>query len=54
MESITVYAAAPHGLEFTTLAALGISLAVVGMIVWHVVGRMRWFREDDPLGHSDP
>ncbi|HEY2590687.1 MAG TPA: hypothetical protein VGI35_03765 [Steroidobacteraceae bacterium] len=44
MQSVTVYAAAPHGLEFTTLAALGISVAVVALVVWHVVVRMRTFR----------
>lgn len=52
MQSITVYAAAPHGLEFTTLFGLGITVAVVVMVVWHVVTRMRSFRQDDQLGHS--
>jgi hypothetical protein len=51
MQSVTVYAAAPHGLEFTTLAAIGITVAVVGVIVWHVVVRMRAFRQHDQVGH---
>ena len=52
MQSVTIYAAAPHGIEFTTLAAVGITVAVVGMIIWHVVVRMRVFRHGDQLGHS--
>ncbi|HXS27562.1 MAG TPA: hypothetical protein VN730_07855 [Steroidobacteraceae bacterium] len=51
MQSITVYAPAPHGFEFTTLAAFGITALVIGMVVWHVVARMRAFRQNDQLGH---
>lgn len=51
MQSITVYAPASHGLEFTTLAALAVTVVVVGMIVWQVVTRMRSMRHDDQLGH---
>jgi len=51
MQSVTVYAPAPHGLEFTTLAALAVTVAVVGMVIWQVVTRMRAMRQDDQLGH---
>jgi hypothetical protein len=51
MQSVTVYAAAPHGLEFTTVFACAISIAVVGMVVWHVIARMRATRQHDQLGH---
>ena len=51
MQSVTVYAAARHGLEFTTLFGFGITVAVVGMIVWHVVTRMRAMRQHDQLDH---
>lgn len=51
MQSVTVYAPAPHGLEFTTLAALGVTIVVVGMIIWQVIVRMRSMRHDDQLGH---
>jgi len=49
MESVTVYAPAPHGLEFTTLAALGVTIVVVSMIIWQVIVRMRAMRHDDQL-----
>lgn len=51
MQSVTVYAPASHGLEFTTLAALGVTAVVVGMIIWQVIARMRAMRHDDQLGH---
>ncbi len=51
MESVTVYAPAPHGFEFTTVFALAISVAVVGLIVWQVIARMRATRQHDQLGH---
>ena len=51
MESVTVYAPAPHGLEFTTLFALAVSVAVVGVVVWHVIARIRATRQQDQLGH---
>ncbi len=51
MQSVTVYAAAPHGIEFTTVAAFGLSILAIGMIVWHVVSRMRALRQHDQLGH---
>jgi len=50
MQSVTVVAPAPHGLEFTTVFALAISVAVVGMVVWQVIARMR-ARQQDQLGH---
>jgi hypothetical protein len=51
MQTVTVYAPAPHGLEFTTLAALGVTITVVAMIVWQVIVRMRAMRQHDELGH---
>jgi hypothetical protein len=51
MQSVTVYAAPSHGLEFTTVFALAISVAVVGLVVWQVIARMRATRQQDQLGH---
>lgn len=51
MQTITVAAASQHGPEFTTLAALAISIVVVGLIAWHFISRTRLFRDDEHLGH---
>lgn len=52
MQTITIAAASEHGLAFTTLAALLVSIVVVGLVAWQLVSRMRMFRHDDRLGHQ--
>ena len=41
METITIAATAEHGVGFSTLALLGVSLIVVALVAWQLIARMR-------------
>ena len=41
METITIAATAEHGVGFSTLALLGVSLIVVALVAWQLITRMR-------------
>lgn len=45
METVTIAAAAEHGLSFTTLAGLAVSIVVVCLIAWQVISRARAERQ---------
>ncbi len=51
MQTVTIAATAEHGLGFSTLAALAVTILAVGVIAWQVVARMRAFRHHEHLSH---
>ncbi len=52
MQTITVVASAEHGLGAPTLAALAVTVVVVGLIAWQVAARLRALRHHQHLSHQ--
>ncbi len=52
MQTVTIAATAEHGLGFSTLAVLAISIIVVGLVAWQVVARARSLRHQEHLSHQ--